>query len=254
MEPESFSDIQRQFTRYLRDPGRAPLPTGTDLRGMRFYARSYRRKLRRLLETRSPVLAEVLGGDTLSSLIDDYVRLPREWLGGKSSFEEAFVQYLDEESAGRGLPPFIPELAHFSMKATLVPGSPGVIEDNDFDRDGDLLGSVPVFSPVAKLLTYEWPVHRIGADFLPETRPAQATRLIVYRDRKGHVGWIELNRWAADIALRVKDNAVGRTGAEILTESGIHNPLLDRGSLMREGRDILEALRQRDVIIGARIG
>ena len=252
MAPESFSDIQRQFTHYLRDPNRAPLPAGADPRGMRFYARSYRHKLRRLVEMHSSILAETLGRDALSSLIDDYVRLPRESLGGNSTFEEAFVQYLEEESASRGLPPFIPELAHFSMKATLVSGSPREIEDDDLDRDCDLLGRVPVFSPVAELLIYEWPVHRISAEFLPETKPAQPTRLIVYRDRRGHEGWIELNRWAADIALRVRDNPAGRTGAEILTDSRFHNPLLDGHSLMREGRDILDALSRRDIIVGVR--
>lgn len=254
MVSESFSDIQRQFTRYLRDPGRAPLPADADPRGMRFYAKSYRRKLHHLLEMRAPALMEVLGRDASSSLIDDYVRLPRESLGGSSTFEEAFVQYLEDESAGRGLPPFIPELAHFSMKATLVSGSPREIEDEDLDRDGDLLGRVPVFSPLAELLTYEWPVHRIGADVRPETKPAQATRLIVYRDRRGYGGWIELNGPAAEIARQVRDNAAGKTGAEILTDSESRNPLLDRRSLMREGRDILEALRRRDIIVGARKG
>lgn len=252
MVPESFSDIQRQFTHYLRNPSCAPLPTGTDLREMRFYARSYRRKLRHLLETRWPTLAETLGRDMLSSLIDDYVRLPRESVGGKSTLEEAFVQYLEEESPRRGLPPFMPELANFSMVATLVTGSPREIEDDDLDRDGDLLGRVPVFSPLAELLTYEWPVHRIGADFLPKTKPAQATRLIVYRDRRGHGGWIELNQWAAEIALQVKDNVIAKTGAEILVDSRNNNPLLDRHSLMREGAVILKALQRRDIIIGVR--
>lgn len=254
MEAQSFSDIQRQFTRYLRNPDRAPLPAGTDRLGMRYYAKSYRRKLHYLLETSMPALAATLGREALSSLVDDYVRLPRESLGGKSTLAEAFVQFLGKASAGRGLPPFIPELAHWSMKATLVPVSQRNIEDNGLDRDGDLLRRVPVFSPVAELLTYEWPVHRIGADFLPATKPARATHLIVYRNRRDHGGWIELNRWAAEIARQVRDNAAGKTGVEILADNHLRHPLLVGHSPVHEGRVILEALRQRDIIVGVHKG
>lgn len=252
MIPESFSDIQRQFTRYLRDPDNAPLPAGADRQRMKFYARSYRAKLGYLLEMRHPRLVEALGGDALPSLLDDYVRLPRQSLGGKSTFEEAFVQYLEEESAGRELPPCIPELAHFSMQTALILNSARKIEDDGIDPDGDLLGCTPVWSAVAELLVYEWPVHRIGADFLPEARPRQPTRLIVYRDRRNRGGYIELNEQAADIAVRVRDNAIGRTGEEILREIGNDNLRLDWCTPMQQGLEILEALRRRDIVIGVR--
>ena len=254
MTGESFSDIQRQFTRYLRDPSRAPLPAGADRRSMDFYARHYRKKLHRFLEGRWPVLAAVLGRDALSDLIDRYVRLPRESLGGKSSFDEAFLHYVEEQCATLGLAPFVAELANFSMQAAQIFYSPLEIGDDDLEGDGDLLGRVPVFSPWARLLEYNWPVHRINADFFPPTGPAPITRLILYRDRRDHAGWIELNAWAAEIARQVRDNAVGRTGRELLTDSQVRHPFLDRHCLVREGQAILEEFRRRDIVTWVRKG
>lgn len=254
MAPASFVDIQRQFTSYLRDPENAALPAGADPRRMRFYVKAYRTKLVFLLAKRVPALIRALGRDETLSLIDDYVRLPREAASGKSSFEESFVDYVKETGAGRGLRPFIPDLADFCIRGLAILESAREIGDDDVDRNGDLLAGVPVFSELAEVLACEWPVHRIGAELPPEAVPRQPTWLVLYRDREGGAGYLELNRPAADIALRVRDNAAGKTGEEILADPGNRNPLHDPDSLMRDGLGVLESLRQRDIIIGVRAG
>ncbi|MDE0451661.1 MAG: putative DNA-binding domain-containing protein [Gammaproteobacteria bacterium] len=254
MAIESFTEIQRQFTKHLRDPDNAAPPAGADPRRMRIYARFYRAKLVRLLERVMSPLTEALGRDELFALIDDYVRLPRVALGGKSSLEESFADYIKEVSAGRGLRPFIPELADFCVRTIAILDSIREIREDGIEPNGDLLRGVPVFSELAEVMAYEWPVHRIGAKFLPEARPVQQTWLVVYRDRRGAGGYVELNGLAATIALRVRDNAVGKTGQEILADTAKGSFHHETSSLMRAGLDVLEALRQRDIIIGVRTG
>ena len=102
---ESFTEIQRQFTNHLRDPDNAAPPAGADPGRMRIYARAYRAKLVYLLGRRMSPLMEALGRAESFALVDDYVRLPREALGGKSSLDESFADYIKEVSAARGLRP-----------------------------------------------------------------------------------------------------------------------------------------------------
>lgn len=56
---------------------------------------------------------------------------------------------------------------------------------------------VPVLSGAAQLLAYEYPVHRIGPDFLPDTPGEHPTYLVVFRDRDGRTRFIELNALSA---------------------------------------------------------
>ena len=251
---ESFTEIQRQFTNHLRDPDNAAPPAGADPGRMRIYARAYRAKLVYLLGRRMSPLMEALGRAESFALVDDYVKLPREALGGKSSLDESFADYIKKVSAARGLRPFIPELADFCVRTMAILESTREIRDEGVEPAGDLLGGVLVFSELADVMAYEWPVHRIGAGFLPDTKPGQPTRLVIYRDRRGAGGYVELNGLAAAIALRVRDNAAGKTGQEILVDAGEGGLYHDANSLMRAGFDVLEALRKRDIIIGVRTG
>ena len=249
---ESPADVRLRFARHVRDPQNAPLPPGVDRRRMEIYAQAYRFKLARALNLEMPALAGALGEDDLTALIDDYARLPRVSLSGTATLSEAFVRFLEETATERGLPPWTLELAHFCSMGGVVPGSDREITDDAADRGGDLLAGVPVFSPLARLRTFEWPVHRIGADFRPEAKPPQPTRLILYRNRRHEGGYVELNAMAAEIAERVRDNAAGRTGAEILAEVAGNHPGTEPRALLRDGLGILEALRERDIVLGVR--
>ena len=247
------AEIQRQYTRYLRDPDNAPLPSGTDAMRMRLCAVHFRAKLCHLLRLRMPGLVGALGKDRTLALLNDYVRLPRMSLGGGSSFEDSFLRWLKDECAAPALPPWIPDFVEFTLAAMQVK-SPPVDSGLALDSDGDLLAGVPVFSEPARLLCLGWPVHRVDGDFNPNTgaNPKEPTWLIVYRNRRGEGGYLELNRMAADVVARVRDNFTGRTGAEILADANAGFSFNDPGAVLRDGFGILEALRQRDIILGTR--
>ncbi len=247
----SVAEIQRQFTRYLRDPENSPLPPGTDAVYMEMYARHYRDKLYRVLENWMSGLVDSLGKKRVIALLNEYVRLPRESLYGVSSFEDAFCRWLKSESQALELPRWIPDLADYSLAIKEVNALEEISEDG-IDSEEDLLAGIPVFSELAKLLCFEWPVHRIGEDFIPETKPLEPVWLIVYRNRQGRCSYLELNRLAADIAARVRDNVDGCSGEEILIESESGFSLAEPAARVQEGIGILEALRKRDIILGVR--
>ena len=63
----------------------------------------------------------------------------------------------------------------------------------DFDPNGDLLAGCPLVSPTAWNLTYQWPVHTIGPECVPDEPPEQPTHLVVYRDRVDEVHFLQIN-------------------------------------------------------------
>ncbi|MEQ8802966.1 MAG: DUF2063 domain-containing protein, partial [Haliea sp.] len=69
-------------------------------------------------------------------------------------------------------------------------------------------------SPLAWVLAYSFPVHRIGADYRP-SGPGEPVYLVVYRDREDVVRFMALNAATARLLELARDNQAG-TGAELL--------------------------------------
>jgi len=78
----------------------------------------------------------------------------------------------------------------------------------------DPLAGVPRLSPLAWVLAYQYPVHRIGPSYRPESAE-QPTYLAVYRDRDDKVRFMELNAATARLLERVRDNE-DACGADLL--------------------------------------
>ncbi|MBR9805241.1 DUF2063 domain-containing protein, partial [bacterium] len=72
-----------------------------------------------------------------------------------------------------------------------------VADDDIFEDGGEavddeaLAQEAPIVSPLAWSLQFEYPVHKIGPDYRPES--PEPTFLVVYRDRQDEVGFLEIN-------------------------------------------------------------
>ena len=66
-------------------------------------------------------------------------------------------------------------------------------ETGRFDPNGNLVDGCPAVAPTAWNLTYRWPVHRIGPAYMPTESPTGRPTLVVYRDRRDEVHFLEIN-------------------------------------------------------------
>jgi hypothetical protein len=109
-----------------------------------------------------------------------------------------------------------------------------------------MLAAVPRLSPLAWLLSYQFPVHRIGPGF----RPAEAvepTYLVVYRDREDEVRFMELNAATARLVEVIRDNNIA-TGGELL--AGLAGELgMAEESMLAFGGEQLEQLLEQSVVV-----
>lgn len=246
--------LQRAFALHLRDPDRHPPPPGLEDRRVQIYRDLFLANVVSLLAGNFPVLRTLYDEAGWRALV-------RRWYGTQRAqtplFPELgreFVRWLQQHADDGAAPhAWQAELAHYEWMEVVAANSEIDLDDGPPAVDGDLLDGVPVRSPLTWPLLYRWPVQRIRADALPgDMPPAHPTCLIIVRDRRDQVGFLEANPLTLRL-LELLGGSPPRTGEAILRqladEAGI-----DAARVREHGRDLLQRLRERDIVLGIQPG
>lgn len=248
--PPSLRVQQEAMTAYLRDPEHNPPPQGLEGRGGGVYRELIYNNLAGFLANNFPVLRRILGDEDWDALVADFLGEHRAKTPYFLEIGRELLDYLAEERTPRpGDPPFLWELAHYEWVELALWVAEEEIPSAGVDPAGDLVRERPVVSPLAWLLRYRFPVHRIGPAFQPGTPPEEPTFLVVYRDRTDAVGFLEVNAVTARL-LELLRAGEGVSGEDLLRRIAgeIGHPQLDQ--VVTAGADILADLRARDIIAG----
>ena len=251
-KPESFTDLQYKFTRHIRDPENKPAPVDIEDRRMEIYRDLLYRNVESFIANSFPVLRKITPDDRWHNMMRDYFKKHQSRTPLFPKMPQEFLQYLESERIADDDPPYIFELAHYEYAETAVSIDPREIEWDGIDQDGDLLENVPVISPIARPLSYQYPVHLISPDYQPDQATVQPTYFVVYRDRNDDVGFIELNPVSARLIefILEEKNITGRVLLEkIAIELQHPNPEI----VINGGHEIMQDLREKDIILGVKI-
>ncbi len=186
-----------------------PAPAGVAGPGMALYCDLAFTNIKTFVADNFPVVRKVMDDGAWERMVRDYFirHVNRTPLFSQLGFE--FLEYLEKERREPADPPFLPELAHYEWMESALRIDTREISYAGVDRAGDLLAGRPVLSPLAWPLAYAFPVHRISPDFKPETAPARPTYLVIYRNDRGEVGFLELN----PVSARLLELIAGETAA-----------------------------------------
>jgi hypothetical protein len=197
-----------------------------------------------------PILRQITDDEHWYRLVRDFLIRHRSSTPLFTEIGQEFLQYLKEEhETWPEDPPFLLELAHYEYVELAV-----AISDADqglagIDPSGDLMEGRSVINPSTWTLTYDWPVHRIGPDYLPEIRPEHPTHLVVYRDQSDAVHFLEINVVTQRLLQLLREDAQrsGRNALQLIaSELGHPNP----DAVIEAGKALLDDLRERNVILG----
>lgn len=257
MSPEhDRSALQRQqlaFTAHIRDPDANPLPAGISARRMAIYTELFFNNINDQLAGNFPVLRQITDDPDWHALVRDFMRRHRSATPFFTEVGQEFLAYLQHEREARADDwPFMLELAHYEYVELAVSISPVDESLSSVDPNDDLMEGRPVIAPTAWNLTYAWPVHRIGPDFLPDTAPDEATHLVVYRDRLDRVHFLQINGVTQQLLLLLQDNPEF-SGLDCVKAIAAKLQHPDPNTVVHGGRALLDDLRQRNVILGTRI-
>jgi hypothetical protein len=239
---------QYEFAAHIRDPEHKQIPADIEDRRMAIYRELFYNNVEGFLSSGFPVLRELMGDQDWHAMARDFLarhqchsplflEIPRE-----------FMNYLEQERDLSGDPPFIQELAHYEWVELAVSVSESE-EPGNIDGEGNLFDARPLPASTAWPLCYQYPVHRISPDFIPDRPGEQPTYLLVYRDRHDEVGFIELNPVSARLFALLQEPS-DESGRQLLERIAAELKHPDPAVVIEGGKQILEEWRQRGIILG----
>jgi hypothetical protein len=250
--PERLRQSLESFAAHLRNPERNAAPEGIEDRRMEIYRGLFFRNIRNFLSGNFPVLRKLHSAESWDALTRDFYDRHRSSTPLFPEIPREFLHYLQDERGQRpGDPPFMLELAHYEWVELALSLDEQQIESIPAVPDGDLLSGTPVLSPLAWPLSYRYPVHEIRPDFQPFEPPVDPTHLVVYRNRADEVKFMSLNPVSLRLVEVLKDSG-DRSGLDVLTQLAQEMQHPDPQVVIAGGKQLLEDLRSRDIILGTR--
>jgi hypothetical protein len=148
-------------------------------------------------------------------------------------------------------PAFMLPLAHYEWVELAL----SVDEADGFNNPPGLtadLDAVYELSPVAWPLAYDWPVHELGPEVMPEVPPEMVTTLLVYRDADDAIQFMVLSpvlyefiqRLANPDDVEIAERSTARTVLQSLAEA-LQVPVSD---LEGFAHSVLQDLIDRQVL------
>jgi len=241
--------LQRDFAACIRDPARAGLPPGVAPRRMQVYRELFFNNVEGLLASNFPVIRS-LYDDDWNALIAAFLHDHRAQTPLFPEIGREFLRWLERRREdGRDDAPFLLELAHYEWAELALALDEQEIAAIAHDADGDVIAGVPVLSPLAWVLGYRFPVHRISADFRPTEAPAEPTLLLLIRDRRDEVGFLEINALTAALIERLRANTEA-SGADVVAALLAEVAPANAAALQSAGEAIVRNLQARDALLG----
>ena len=249
--PPDFIRIQYEFTRHVRDPENHPAPCDIEDRRMRIYRELVYNNVESFIANNFPVLRKITRDERWHAMVRHYFSSHQAHTPLFPKMPQEFLRHLESERQDLDDPPFILELAHYEWVESALTLDVREIDMTDVDPEGDLLAGIPVMSPLAWPLAYQYPVHRIGPNYQPKKAPAEPTYLVIYRKRDDEVGFMELNPVTARLLENIQKDR-RHSGRELLQRIAAELRHPDPETVVDGGLEIMRKLRARDVLLGAR--
>ena len=245
-----FKQHQYAFTAHIRDPQNNTMPDGIEDRRMNIYRELLYNNVEGFIASAFPVIRRIYNDA-------DWHRMVRDFFANHQSnspyfleISQEFMDYLQNEREPQPEDPAgLVELAHYEWVEMALHVSDETIDMDNIDANGDLLTGRPVFSPLAWPLMYQYPVHTMGPDNLPDEAPGQATFLVVYRNRNDQVRFLEINPVTARLIGLLHDNN-NYTGNDAIAVIAEQMSNIDKAVIQQGGKAALEELQSLGIILG----
>lgn len=246
-----FQKIQYRFAGHIRNPDAVPAPENIEDRRMGIYRELFYNNVEGFISGAFPVLRKLYSDEDWHSMVRDFFVHHHCHSPYFLEISEEFLQYLQQEHEARPCdPPFLLELSHYEWVELALTVAEEEHDLSNIDPNGDLLEQAPALSSLAWNLDYQWPVHTLGPNNNPTTPPAEATHIVVYRDRNDKIRFVLITPVTAALLQLMEQHpeASGRSLCEQIAQQMQHP---DPTIVIEGGRQALEELRSKGIILGS---
>ena len=224
-----FKAKQAEFSAYIRNPHTAPLPRDVPAKRMQMYRELFFNNVESFLSSNFPVLRKILNNTQWQQLAEDFFANHPCTSPYFSEIPEEFILYLQNEREPNSNDyPFLLELAHYEWVEMALSISQESIAETKIQQITDLEQTISL-SPLAWILAYQFPAHKISPDYLPRQAPEQPSYLVVYRDSTDQVKFIELATLSFQLLQTVQSRqaiSIGNCLSEILPDKSFNDPAI----------------------------
>jgi len=187
-----FKVKQAEFSAYIRNPNTATCPADVSPERMQIYRELFFNNVESFLSSNFPVLHKITPATQWQQLAQDFFATHPCTTPYFSEIPEEFLLYLQNERTHQASDyPFMLELAHYEWVEMALSIAQDNINYKIPEQELTLTDRISL-SPLAWALAYQYPVHHISPDFLPNKAPTQPSYLLVYRDEEDEIKFIEL--------------------------------------------------------------
>ena len=206
-ENVAFRSIQSLFAAHLKDPEGCPPPPGVAVDRMAVYRELFFNNIESFMAGGFPVLKSILEGPRWMALVRDFYRDHTSKTPLFIGIGAEFVAYLTHERPVQDQdPPFLSELAHYEWVELELQVSESEAPECREASFLDLDHCRPYLSPLARVLSYAFPVHRIGPEQAQISSKGDPVRLLVYRGLDEDVHFVELNEATFELLQGLEDS------------------------------------------------
>jgi hypothetical protein len=253
MSVEMMHALQCQFAAHLRDPEVNPAPEHLEDRRVAIYRDLFFNNIESLLAANFPVIRAITETQRWRCLVRDFYRDHASHTPLFTEIGREFHSFLvNRNQNGSGDPGFLSELAHYEWVELAISLDETKLEDFRFNAQGDFVAKPPFLSPLAWPQHYRYPVHRIRVDFQPDCPPDQPTYLIVVRNHRDEVAFMETSLLSLQLFFTIQNNPAF-SGLEAVQSIAAHFDIKQRQQTEEAGLALLNAWYERDVILGVRL-
>ena len=246
----SLSDIQRAFAAHIREPSMHPAPADIEDRRMKIYRELFYKNIEGFISSAFPVLRKLYSDADWHQMVRDFIHRHQSQTPYFLEISEEFLAYLESERETQLCDPaFALQLARYEWAELAL-----FVAEQDTPVDAvaanhSLVDHIPVLSPLAWSMVFDYPVHQVGEGFKPQQPSEQPVCLVVYRNRQDKVAFLEANPVTARF-LELCEGNTNRLGRDLLQQIAHELQHPDPSVVIKAGTEILAQLRQLDIIYG----
>lgn len=250
-ESQTMRQVQEAFAAHIRNPAEVAGPGAVESRRMKIYNDLVYNNIEGFLRGAFPVLCGIYREEDWHRLVRTFVADYRCNSPYFLEISQEFLNFLMKDYKSTPVdPPFMLELAHYEWVELALDVATEDIPTEGLDRRGDPLAGVPVLSPLVWSLQYRFPVHLIGPGNEPDAAPAEPTFLVVYRNRRDEVKFIESNAATARLIQLLRENDESRVGRVLLERFAAEVQADSATPVVEYGARLLRKFLSLDIVAG----
>ncbi|WP_394203242.1 HvfC family RiPP maturation protein [Marinagarivorans algicola] len=245
--PKGLVDFQASYGTYLRQPNARQKPKNIPARASRIYEELFFNNICGFISNCFPVAKSLFPADQWLAFSRAFFT---EWRCRTPYFSEIpkeFVSYIKQGDHTLCLPPWFCELIEYEwlelevdicnavpLKQPTAPAKSSSNQDN-----------ILYANPTLRNHTFEWPVHTISPDCIPET--PETTFLAIYRDPSHRVQFMAMNAMTCALLEIITKHSSTAEHALLCLAETIHHP--DPAQIVAFGTPIIDDFLHRGMLV-----